>query len=116
MVKHLEYFVGKPCSIFTTPTNRNLKDECARTYPKSVFNYFMGIVEYVHSSGPSAGIVLRRLNGKTKSFIALSHIVSIAEEELLDPNVPEHAKMIDEFHEMGVRIKDVNLDKPLKSN
>ena len=60
----IDYFVGKPCTIFTVQTNRNFKDENPATYPKQVIEYFVGIVE----SYDKNGILVKNLNRNTKSF------------------------------------------------
>ena len=103
--KVLEYFIGKPCSIFTIATNRNLKEENPRNYPKSTFNYFIGIVESVSGDG----IMLNRFN-KCKSFFSLNTIVSIAGEEVLDPNNPEHAKVIHELDDFASKLKEMHIE------
>lgn len=90
--EHLKYFVGKVCSIFTTPHSRDLY----RENPKDlsvVFRYFVGEV----LAADEEGIMLRKVSKDIRTFISREHIVAVAEEEVLDPKKPQDAKAIQEM-------------------
>ena len=87
-MQHLDYFIGKICTVFTSPINRNYKEE-------QLHNYFLGIVESVDE----VGISLKQLTGNLKTFLFLRNIVGIAEEEVLDPDNPEDAETIGRLKE-----------------
>jgi len=89
----LEYFKNKFCTVFTTPINRNFKEENPGTYPKQIFTYFAGMVEDVSPEG----IMLTQFNTGLKTFLFKSHIVGIAEEQMLDPDDPQHKEIIEKF-------------------
>lgn len=80
-IRKLQYFVGKACTIFTTPINRNYKDENPGTFPKQMIVYFTGFVSEIDDSGVW---LTNPMTGK-QSFWAMTHLVGIAEEEVLDP-------------------------------
>lgn len=98
-IKQLEYFVGKICTIFTIPVNRDFKSENPSTFPQPVFHYFVGKVLEVDEKG----IFLQQWNNnkKLRSYFFMHHIVSISEEEVLDPNRPEDAKVIEDFKKIN---------------
>ena len=87
MRKDLDYFVGKICSVFVSESCRDFK---AEDYPTSVFNYFLGTIESIDSDG----LMLSQTNKWLKTFIFKSHLIAIAEEEVIDPEKPEHAKFL----------------------
>lgn len=91
----LEYFLGKVCTIFTVPTNRDFKSENPQTFPQPVFHYFVGKVIEVDGKG----ILMEQWNSekKLRSFFFMDHIVSISEEEILDPSNPKDREVIDEY-------------------
>ena len=80
-LKNLNYFIGKVCTIFTVPINREYQKENPGTYPQQLYTYFVGVVESINEYG----IMLKQLQSKNKSFYFVSHIIGIAEEEVLDP-------------------------------
>lgn len=94
-VDGLEYFVGKICTVFTVPTNRDFKSENPQTFPQPVFHYFVGKVMEVNSRG----ICLEQWNSekKLRSFFFMDHIVSISEEEILNPSNPKDKQIIEEY-------------------
>jgi hypothetical protein len=96
MKNNMEYFVGKICSIFTTPTNRDFSLE-GPNYLQQFLNYFLGKVEAVDTEG----ILLSHQNG-LKIYVMKSQLVAIAEEETLDPNNPQDAKVINEIKPMPI--------------
>lgn len=95
MKNNLEYFLGKICTIFTIPTNRDFKSENPTSFPQPIFHYFVGKVLEVDSKG----VLIQQWNSnkKLKSYFFINHIIGISEEEILDPNNPEDAKFIDEY-------------------
>ena len=91
----LEYFVGKVCTIFTIPTNRDFKSENPQTFPQPIFHYFVGKVLGISNKG----IFIEQWNSakKLRTFFFLDHIVSIYEEEVLNPSDPNDMKAIQEY-------------------
>ena len=89
----LQYFVGKLCTVFTAPMNRNFQAESPNTYPEAVYKYFMGVVESVGQTG----LLLTQATNGLKTYFFINNIVAIAEEEVLDPDNPEHAEIIRQF-------------------
>ena len=99
--KHLDYFIGKYCSIFTKPYNRDLYKENPKN-PGVVFQYFVGEVIAADESGVS----IKRIMKGLRTFIPMDSIVAIAEEEKLDPNNPQDAKAIQGILEAKERAKN----------
>ena len=97
--KQLEYFLGKVCTIFTIPINRDFKAENPTTYPQPVFHYFVGKVIEIDEKG----VFLQQWNNnkKLKSYFFIEHIVGISEEEVLDPTRPDDAKVIQDFKKIN---------------
>jgi len=91
----LEYFVGRVCTVFTVQTNRDFKSENPQTFPQPVFHYFVGKVLEVGQKG----IVLEQWNSqkKLRTFFFMDHIVSISEEEILNPSDPKDKEVIDDY-------------------
>jgi len=85
-----KYFVGKFCTVFTVPVNRNFQSENPQDYPKPLYRYFMGVVEAIDRDG----VLLTQATTGLKSYFFRDQIVCIAEEQLLDPSDPEDAKII----------------------
>jgi hypothetical protein len=73
-----QYFVGRPCTVFTTPINRNFKEENPRAYPGQLLAYFTGFVESVDATG----VMLNQFNDTKKTFVFFNNIVAISEESL----------------------------------
>ena len=95
MNTNFEYFLGRVCTIFTSPINRDFKQENPKTYPNPLFVYFIGFVEGVSEDG----IWVKQLKTNCKSFFFFSHIVGIAEEQVLNPDDEKDMKVIEEFKE-----------------
>jgi len=103
----LQYFVGKFCTILTTPINRDFKEENPASFPKSVFHYFLGFVEsiqpeYIIVSQPATGL---------KTVFFRSNIVGLAEEEVLDEPPPEAAIEQPEIPEIPSAPKFINIEE-----
>jgi hypothetical protein len=94
-MKGLEYFIGKICTVFTVQTNRDFKSENPQTFPQPVFHYFVGRVVEVNQKG----VMIEQWNNakKLKTFFFIDHIVSISEEEILNPSNPDDKQIIDEY-------------------
>lgn len=91
----LDYFLGRICTVFTVPTNRDFKSENPQTFPQPVFHYFVGrVVEVNHK-----GICIEQWNSskKLRTFFFADHIVSISEEEILDPSNPKDKEVIEDY-------------------
>lgn len=106
----LEYFLGKVCTVFTVPTNRDFKSENPQTFPQPVFHYFVGKVLEITPKG----ICMEQWNSekRLRSFFFLDHVVSISEEEILDPSNPNDMKIIEEYkktNESSVKKANQNL-------
>jgi hypothetical protein len=86
MKDFLKHFVGKCCTINTTDVNFRYK-------PEQMMDYFMGVIEDINEEG----IFLVHPITKCKSFIFFSHIIAIAEEQVLYEDNPDHAKIIEEY-------------------
>ena len=97
-MKDLQYFVGKLCSVFTTPMNRDFQSEAPHDYPKALYKYFMGVVESVSPHG----LLLTQASTGLKTYFYHNQIVAVAEEELLDPNDPEDASVIEKFQPVTI--------------
>ena len=100
----LEYFLGKICTIFTTPTNRDFKSENPQTFPQPIFHYFVGKVVSISQKG----ILIEQWNNdkKLKTFFFANHIISISEEEILDPSNPKDLKLIEEYKQVNEKTKE----------
>lgn len=72
----LNYFINRPCTVFTSPINRDFKQENPKAYPGQLLAYFTGFVESVDEFG----VMLRHFSTPQKTFILLHNIVAIAEE------------------------------------
>jgi hypothetical protein len=103
-IKQLEYFLGKVCTIFTIPINRDFKAENPTTYPQPVFHYFVGKVIEIDEKG----VFLQQWNNnkKLRSYFFIEHIVGISEEEVLDPTRPDDAKVIQDFKKINEKAID----------
>ena len=97
--KQLEYFLDKICTIFTIPINRDFKSENPTTFPQPIFHYFVGKILEVDEKG--VFIQQWNSNKKLRSYFFTDHIVGICEEEVLDPNAPEDAKLIEEYKKIN---------------
>lgn len=97
--KHLNYFLNKICTIFTVPTNRDFKEENPTSFPQPIFHYFVGKILEIDDNG----IIIQQWNNgkKLKSYFFIDHIISVCEEEILDPTQPEDAKVIEEYRKIN---------------
>lgn len=95
--KNIECFVGKICSVFTTPLNRDFALE-GPSYLQQLLHYFLGTIESVDDEG----ILLSQQNG-LKIYVFKSHLIAIAEEETLNPDNPEDAKVIKNLKPLPTR-------------
>lgn len=87
-IQNLQYFVGKVCSVFTSPVNRSFDELHAR-------EHFVARIQEINADGiwgthPHSGMM---------SFFAMPHVMLLAEEIELDPSNPEHAQMLQEFEQ-----------------
>lgn len=110
-MKGLEYFVGKVCTVFTVQTNRDFKSENPHTFPQPIFHYFVGKVLEVGLKG----IMIEQWNSpkKLRTFFFLEHIVSISEEEILNPSDPRDREIIEEYkkvNESSIKSANENLE------
>ena len=81
------------------PTNRDFKSENPQTFPQPVFHYFVGRVLEVNPKG----IMMEQWNSpkKLRTFFFMEHIVSISEEEMLNPSDPKDREIIDEYRKVN---------------
>jgi hypothetical protein len=97
-IQDLQYFVGKAVSIFTTPFNRNFKEESPSTYPQPVYNYFMGKL----LKADDHGLLLEQITPeRLRSYFLMSQVVGIAEEQVMSKDNPEEAKEIEKIKEQS---------------
>ena len=87
-LKNLEYFVGKAVTIITGPINRDFDE-------RQKCDYFVGVV----ASVDSMGLMTQHPITGCKNYYFYSQICSISEEQVLDPEDPEDAKLIAELEE-----------------
>jgi hypothetical protein len=97
--ENLEYFIGKICTIFTVPTNRDFKAENPQTFPQPIFHYFVGKVLEANSKN----ILIEQWNNdkKLRTLFFVDYIVAISEEEILDPSNPKDLKLIEEYKQVN---------------
>ena len=88
MNENLKYFVGKVCTVTTVAVNFRFKEE-------QMMDYFMGQINNIDEQG----ILMTHPTTHCKNFIMLPHVVSISEEQVLYEDVPEHAKIIEEYRQ-----------------
>lgn len=101
--KHLNYFKGKVCSIFTRPTNRNFREENPKTYMEQNVMYFVAVIEDVEDDG----IFVTQVQTGLKSYFFLENLVGICEEEVLDPSNEKDAKVISAVKEKDKEIREM---------
>lgn len=100
--KQLQYFVGKVCTVF-------IGGILSRQFNERQFaDYFVGVVDQITDNG----IFTTHPVTGCKNFYALSSVVAICEEQVLDPNKPEEAELIRELKEQGVAPDLVRNDSP----
>jgi hypothetical protein len=107
-IEHLQYFVGKVCSIVTTSMNRSFDEKISREH----FVVLIGEIDSECIWG------VHPYNTTLASFFNIEHVISIHEEEVIDPSNPEHAKMIKEFEEKtGKKLQgDLKNSPPISVN
>lgn len=88
-LEHLQYFIGKVCSIVSTSMNRAFDETISR-------EHFVVVVEEIDADGIWG---THPYNSELISYFSLAHVISIHEEFKLDPNNPEHVDMIKEFEQ-----------------
>lgn len=107
-LQHLHYFKDKVCTIITTGMNRNFNEEIAREH----FAVRVGdiSVDGIWGTHP--------YNIELVSFFKWDHIISIHREYEIDPEDPEHAKIIEEYKQKtGESVKsDLKEDQPAAKN
>jgi hypothetical protein len=101
-LEHLQFFVGKVCSIISTSMNRSFDEKISR-------EHFVVLVESIDSDGIWG---THPYNKDLVSFFSLEHIISIHQEEVLDPTNPEHAAMISEFEKRTGKKVQADIRKP----
>jgi hypothetical protein len=101
-----EAFQGKICSIFTQPINRNFDEVHNR-------EHFVVKIEEINLDGIWG---THPYNG-TVSFFLMPHVIFLQEEIVLDPNNPEHKKMIEEYQKQAGKsiVSDVSPHKAPKA-
>lgn len=102
----MQYFVGKVCTIVTSSMNRSFDEQTAR-------EHFAVRVEEVTLDGLWG---THPYNHEMVSFFSMNHIISLHEEIELNPENPEHAKMIEDYEKKsGQKIKS-DIKKPPKKS
>jgi len=98
-IEHMQYFVGKVCTIITTQINRQFNEQIARDhYAIRVGEITLDGIWGVH---PEHDIV---------SFFPMDHIVSIHEEMELNMNNPEHKKIVEDYEKKYGKKPDIKFD------
>jgi hypothetical protein len=97
--KNLSTFLNKICTVFTVQTNRDFKAENPSTFPQPIFHYFVGKILEIDDNG----ILMQQWNSnkKLKSYFFINHVVSISEEEILDPTNADDMKIIEEYKKIN---------------
>lgn len=85
----MQNFKDKVCSIISTSMNRSFDEQISR-------EHFVVHVQDISVDGVWG---THPYNEDLLSFFAMDHIISIHQEIELDPEDPEHAKMINEYEE-----------------
>lgn len=95
-LEKLQKLVGKVCSVVSVAMNRSFDEKIAR-------EHFVIRVQEINQDGVWG---THPYNPDLISFFAFPHIVSIHEEVELDPNNPEHQKMIKDYEDQtGKKLK-----------
>ena len=102
-LEHLQYFVGKVCSIVATSMNRAFDEKISR-------EHFVVNIQQIDSDGVWG---VHPYNPELVSFFSLEHVISIHQEEVIDPTNPEHIKMIKEFEEKTGKKIQSDLNQPV---
>lgn len=88
-IENLKYFIGKICTILVTPINRTFDEATNR-------EHFVVRVRDINDDGIWG---THPFNSEMVSYFTFPHVVSIHEEVVLDPNNPDHARMLKEFED-----------------
>jgi hypothetical protein len=99
------YFLGKYCTICTVTTGLKLNHE-------SCISYFAGIIEYIGENG----IVTRNPHTNGKNYFLMKHVIGILEEQELNPNDPEQAKVIEEIKKHGAAKEQAKVIEEMKKH
>ena len=59
----LKYFIGKICTIFTMPINRNFKEENPNTFIEQPYHYFLGVIEKITLEKVNATVHIKLKSG-----------------------------------------------------
>jgi len=100
--QNLQYFVGKVCTIFTHPINRNFKEENPQTFVEQPYHYFVGVIDSVDDHG----VMVTQVFSGLKSYFFLAGLISIAEEEVLNPENEDDAKIINELKTANENVRE----------
>jgi hypothetical protein len=101
-MNNLQHFIGKVCTVFTLPINRNFKEENPKTFVEQSYFYFLGVIESVDEDG----ILVTQHETGLKSYFFKPNIVGIAEEEVLYPDNEQDAKIIDKIKEVNSELSN----------
>lgn len=82
----LAYFKGKIVTVLTTEVNFKFKFE-------QMNDYFTGFLEEVQENY----VIIKHFQTGCKTYIAMSHIIAIAEEQVLNEDNPEEKKIIEDY-------------------
>ena len=105
-IEHLQYFLGKVCSIITTAMNRSFDETIAR-------EHFVIRVKEVNLDGIWG---THPYNDEMISFFSINHIISIHQEVEIDPSNPEHIELLNEYEaKTGKKVKSDMQTKTPKS-
>jgi hypothetical protein len=85
--QRLKYFIGKPVTIFTNNIGRNFTEV-------QYNDYFTGICKAIDGDGVETVHPITNC----KNFFFFNNIIGICEEQQLDPNNPDHQKVIKEIN------------------
>jgi hypothetical protein len=88
-IERLQKFVGRVCSVVSVAMNRSFDESIAREH----------FVIRVQEISPDGIWGSHPYNPDLVSFFALPHVISIHEELELNPDNPEHQRMIQEYEE-----------------
>jgi len=113
MNNYLKYFEGKVCTLLTRQINRDFKEEAIamqkpHIYPMNLIDHFVGRVVYADS----ICIVLEHPIIKTRSYFRTEHVVGIIEEQELDRNDPNNAKLIEEIQKRNAPVPTAKVGCP----
>ena len=108
--QNLLYFKGKICSIFTRGINRNFKDESPASFMEQNMIYFVGVIDEIDDKGIMVSQVLTGL----KTYFFLNSVVSISEEEMLNPSDEKDAATIEEIKTKNEELRAITNKKEVE--